>query len=56
MMIDYFIKNLNCSQEFYYKNNKILIGVKKEKNKLFKKKKYWISIIVSNESDIIYNK
>jgi len=54
-MINYFIKHLNCSHEYSYENSKIYIGIKKEKINIFKKKKYWISIIISNENDIINN-
>ena len=45
MIIDYFIRNLDFPQECTYKNMKIIFDIKKERITIFKKRKYWITIV-----------
>jgi len=54
-MTDYFIKCFNSFQEYIYNDIKIIISIKKEKISLFKNKKYYISIIIDSDNEIISN-
>jgi len=54
-MINYFIKNLKSSQEYFYNNTKIIIEIKNEKLSIFKLKKYWISVIIIDDNEILNN-
>jgi hypothetical protein len=55
MVIDHFIKNLQNSQEYLFKNIKVIVGIKKEKLTLFRIKKYWISVIIIGNNGIQKN-
>jgi hypothetical protein len=55
MIFDYLIKYFNVSQEYIFNDIKIIIRIKKEKTSLFKNKKYFISIIVDSDNEIIMN-
>jgi len=55
MVTDYFIKNIKSPQEYIIGNSKAIIGIKKEKLTIFRKKKYWLSLVIIDENEITYN-
>jgi hypothetical protein len=55
MVFDYFIKNIKSPQVYIIGSTKVITGEKKEKLKIFKKKKYWLSLVIINENEITYD-
>lgn len=51
MLIDYFIKNIGNYKEYYFRDFKIIIGIKNDKISFFKKHKYWLLILTENDLD-----
>jgi hypothetical protein len=55
VIMDYLIKCLNFSQEYFFDNIRIAIKIKNEKLSLFKIKKYYITIITEIDNGSISN-
>jgi hypothetical protein len=53
MIINYFIKNFNSSQEYLFNDIKMIVRIKKKKISLFKNIKYFISVIIETDKEII---